>query len=176
MNSSGRVLYLIGCAAPPVRDLASLVDLLARDGWAVAVILTPRAASWVDTAPLAERTGLPVRSDYKLPDDPDTLPPADAVAVVPATFNTINKWSVGISDTFALGVLNETIGLGLPTVVAPYAKAPLAAHPAFPRSLAFLRSADVTLLDTNVIKSGEHDPGPRWSLVRDALRQVSARR
>ncbi|MFI6500381.1 flavoprotein, partial [Nonomuraea typhae] len=29
------------------------------------------------------------------------LPPADAVIVAPCTFNTINKWACGISDTFA---------------------------------------------------------------------------
>jgi phosphopantothenoylcysteine synthetase/decarboxylase len=39
------------------------------------------------------------------------LPRADAVAIAPATFNTINKWVAGISDTFALGLLNEAIGL-----------------------------------------------------------------
>jgi phosphopantothenoylcysteine synthetase/decarboxylase len=176
MSTSAGVLYVVGCAAPPVRDLARLVDLLAHDGWTVAVILTPRAASWLDAAPLTERTGLPVRSDYKLPDDPDVLPHANAVAVVPATFNTINKWSAGISDTFALGVLNETLGLGLPIVVAPYAKEPLAAHPAFRRSLAFLSTADVTLLDTNAIKPDQPESGPRWSVVRDALWQVNARR
>jgi flavoprotein len=35
--------------------------------------------------------------------------------VAPATFNTINKWAQGISDTLALGLLNEATGLGLPS-------------------------------------------------------------
>jgi hypothetical protein len=35
------------------------------------------------------------------------LPPADAIAVAPATYNTINKWAAGISDTLALGILCE---------------------------------------------------------------------
>jgi Flavoprotein len=34
----------------------------------------------------------------------------DAIIVAPATFNTINKWAVGISDTLALGLLTEAIG------------------------------------------------------------------
>lgn len=45
------------------------------------------------------------------------LPLATAIAVVPATFNTINKWVAGISDTFALGILNEAIGLRGVTVL-----------------------------------------------------------
>ncbi len=68
---------------------------------------------------LIEQIGYPVRHDYKQPDDSEGLPLADVIAVVPATFNTINKGVAGISDTFALGLLNEVIGLELPIVVAP---------------------------------------------------------
>jgi transcriptional regulator with XRE-family HTH domain len=38
-----------------------------------------------------------------MPDEPDELPAADAVVVAPATFNTVNKWAAGITDTFAAG-------------------------------------------------------------------------
>ena len=31
----------------------------------------------------------------------------DAIAVAPATYNPINKWATGASDTYALGVLAE---------------------------------------------------------------------
>jgi hypothetical protein len=34
-------------------------------------------------------TGHPVRTSYKLPDEPDVLPPPDAILVAPATFNTV---------------------------------------------------------------------------------------
>lgn len=147
-----RVLYLIVCAAPPARAIGELVELLQADGWSVCVIATPRAAGWIDTEALARQTGYPVRHDYKQPDDPDVLPLADAIAVVPATFNTINKWVAGISDTFALGVLNEAIGLKLPIVVAPYAKASLAAHPAFRQSLQTLSDWGVRVLPNEVIR------------------------
>src|SRR5215510_10655650 len=60
----------------------------------------------------------------------DVLPPATAFAAAPATFNTINKWAAGISDTLALGLLNEAIGLGLPIVAVPWPNAALARHPA----------------------------------------------
>ena len=91
-------------------------------------------------------TGHPVRSDYKQPGDPDILPTADAVAVVPASFNTINKLAGGISDTLALGVLNEAIGRELPIVMAPTPNAALARHPAFRASVATLRSWGVHVI------------------------------
>jgi phosphopantothenoylcysteine decarboxylase len=168
-RAAGRVLYLVVCAAPPARSIGELVELTQQLGWTVCVIATPRAASWIDTQALTSRTGYPVRSDYKHPDDPDVLPRADAIAVVPATFNTINKWAAGISDTFALGILNEALGLGLPMVVAPYVKATLAAHPAFGRSLSFLRESGVTLTQTEAIRPAEESELFRWPVVTDAL-------
>jgi hypothetical protein len=71
------------------------------------------AFQWIDVPALSERTGHPVRSDYKLPGEPDVLPPPDAIIVAPATFNTINKWAAGIADTLALGLVCEGIGMGL---------------------------------------------------------------
>jgi hypothetical protein len=78
-------------------------------GWDVCVIATPSGTKFVDAEQLARLTGHVVRHDYKQPDEPDVLPPADAMAVAPATFNTINKWAAGISDTLALGLLNEAL-------------------------------------------------------------------
>jgi Radical SAM superfamily/Flavoprotein len=103
-------------------------------GWDVCVITTPRAAGWVNLDALAGLTGHPVRTDYKLPDQPDVLPPPDAIAVAPATFNTINKWAAGIADNLVLGLLTEAIGLHLPIAALPYINAaqadhPLSAHP-----------------------------------------------
>ena len=77
-------------------------------------------------------------------------PSPDALVVAPATFNTVNKWAQGISDTLALGLLNEAVGLGLPMIVAPWPNAALAAHPVFIRSVGLLREWGVTvLLDLN---------------------------
>lgn len=152
MTPQTRALYLVVCAAPPAQAIGELVELLQRQGWKVCVIATPRAAGWLDTAALAEQTGYAVRHDYKQPGGPDVLPLADAIAVVPATFNTINKWVMGISDTFALGLLNEAIGLKLPMTVAPYAKPTLAAHPVFENNLDTLSQWGVTVLANEVIR------------------------
>lgn len=35
------------------------------------------------------------------------VPPPDAFVVAPCTFNTLNKWAAGVSDTLVLGLLNE---------------------------------------------------------------------
>jgi phosphopantothenoylcysteine synthetase/decarboxylase len=106
----------------------------------------PPAAGWL-ADDLAALTGHPVRSAYKLPGEPDVLPSADAMIVVPATFSTINKWAAGISDTLALGLINEAIGMSIPIVTVPYVNAPLARHPALAASFATLRGAGVTVLD-----------------------------
>ncbi len=166
---TARILYLVVCAAPPAQAIGELVELLQARGWAVWVIATPRATDWIDSAAVAELTGQPVRDEYRGPDDPEPLPRADAIAVAPATFNTVNKWVAGISDTFALGLLNEAIGLRLPIVVAPYAKSSLAAHPAYAQSLRTLSEWGVTVLPNEVIRVGTARDVFDWRPLVDAL-------
>jgi hypothetical protein len=88
---------------PPARDAGRLVELAQAEGWEVCVIATPSGRSFIDQAALEAATGHPVRSEYKQPEEPDVLPPPDAIVVAPATFNTINKWAAGISDIWHLG-------------------------------------------------------------------------
>lgn len=140
------VLYIIACGGRPAADLAAFVTDRQTDGWEVCVIATPSAVKFMDTASLRTLTGHVVRVEYKQPDEPDVLPTPDAMAVAPATFNTINKWAHGSSDTLALGLLNEAIGLGLPIVAVPTPSVPLAKHPTFVESVARLRSWGVRVL------------------------------
>lgn len=140
------VLYVVSCATPAARDVGRLVDLAQGAGWTVCVIATPYATRFIDQAALERQSGYPVRSDYKQPGTPDVLPPATAIIVGGASFNTINKWAAGISDTLALGLLNEGIGLRLPLVALPFLNDAQAAHPAFNRSVQELRQAGVKVL------------------------------
>ena len=140
------VLYVVACGGRPAGDLPDFVTGLQADGWEVCVIATPSALKFMDTDKLAELTGHVVRYDYKQPDEPDILPLPDAMVVAPATFNTMNKWAYGSSDTLGLGLLNEAIGLGLPTVAVPTPSTALAKHPAFLESVARLRSWGVNVL------------------------------
>jgi phosphopantothenoylcysteine synthetase/decarboxylase len=146
--TDSRVLYLVSCAAPPTLRIRTAIEKAQADGWDVCVVLTPSAARWVgeDVARLEDMTGHPVRTSYKLPDEPDVLPPPDAILVAPATFNTINKWAQGISDTLALGLITEAIGLRLPLVALPCLNQAQAAHPALGRSVDLLRANGVTVL------------------------------
>ncbi|MFC4059524.1 flavoprotein [Planomonospora corallina] len=155
MTNGRPVLYVIACGGRPAGELPDLVTHAQQEGWTVCVVATPSGTKFIDSARLAELTGYPVRSDYKRPEDPDVLPPADAMAVVPATFNTMNKWAQGISDTLALGLLNEALGLGLPIVAVPWPNVALARHPAFGNSVALLREWGV-----KVVLDPERLPAP----------------
>ncbi|MGH3695944.1 MAG: flavoprotein [Pseudonocardiaceae bacterium] len=141
-----RILYIITCATPAARDIGKLVNLAQDSGWLPFVIATPSALRFIDRVALETQTGAPVRSEYKEPGTPDILPPADAMVAGGASFNTINKWAAGISDTLALGLLTEGIGLGLPLAALPFVNAAQTMHPAFGRSVKELREAGVKIL------------------------------
>ncbi len=162
------VLYLVGCATPPVLEIADLVERAKARGWDVCLILTPTAAVWLeDQLPaLAALTGHPVRFRYKRPGEPDVLPPASAILVAPASFNTINKWAAGIADTLALGLITEGVGKSVPLAALPHLNSWQAAHSAFDRSVAYLRGDGVDIVlgeDRNQSK-----PFP-WGLGLDAV-------
>jgi phosphopantothenoylcysteine decarboxylase len=162
-----RVLYLIVCAAPPASEVHELVKLAQAAGWEVCVIATPEAMHWIDPGMLAELTGYDVRSEYRAASEAKSLPDADAIAVAPATFNTVNKFRAGIADNMAVGVLCECLRAGVPIVLAPNVKAVLAEHPAFSASLRELASWGVHVL--------EQAPQPRgvrmapWEAILEAV-------
>ena len=124
MADTRPVLYVVGCGGRPAGHLPAFVRFAQGQGWDVCVIATPDGAKFLDAPDLAGLTGHPVRVRYKRPEEPDVLPPPDAFVIAPATFNTINKLAHGISDTLALGLLNEAIGLGLPIIAVPWPKCP----------------------------------------------------
>ncbi|MFF0313816.1 flavoprotein [Micromonospora sp. NPDC005252] len=162
------VLYLVVCAAGPAEHIDELVDLLIADGWQVCMIVSPTAAPWLDRAALQDKTGYPVRVEWRMPGDPEPHPPADVVVAAPVTFNTVTKWALGINDTLALGVLNESLGSGLPLVAFPHVKAELAAHPAYASHVAVLRHAGVVIADGRAL----HPAAGRdqWGAVVEAAR------
>jgi phosphopantothenoylcysteine synthetase/decarboxylase len=177
------VIYVIACGGRPAGDLPAFVTTLQADGWDVCVIATPSALKFMDTERLTKLTGHVVRSDYKQPDEPDVLPPPEAIAVAPCTFNTLNKWAYGSSDTLALGLLNESIGLGIPVVAVPNPSTALAKHPAFLESVARLRSWGMTILfDPEVYPLPTPNMGPAasgqfpWEALVAELREIKTGR
>ncbi len=164
------------CAAGPASDVGILVRQAQAEDWTVCVVATPSATAFIDAPALANLTGYPVRVEYRTPGTEVPIPPASAIVVAPATFNTINKWAAGVSDTLGLGLINEAIGLGLPLVAMPFVNDALAAHPAFNRSIEQLRKAGVEV----IFGPGEPHPagsgGPfakefAWHLALSALRR-----
>lgn len=145
MARKARVLSIIVCGAGPAAGVGDLVKQAISRGWTVQVIATPEATHFFDANEIEAQTGAPVRAQYSKPGAPRSRIP-DAIIVAPATFNTINKWALGITDTYALGVLAEQTGLGVPTVVLPFVSDGLASRPPFVRSVKALRAEGVSIL------------------------------
>jgi len=172
-GGSSRVIYLIMCAAPPCQRVVELIGLLHTDGWDVHAIATPTAMAWLSLAEVEQRIGRPVLHRQRLPAEPRLLPDAQAIAVVPATFNTINAWASGINDTLALGILNESLGTEIPIIASVYAKSSLVSHPAFVEHLRLLRSAGVRFTDVEALRPANPDEPFRWQSVIDLLRAAA---
>jgi hypothetical protein len=178
-----RSLYLFGCAAPPVLHIGSAVAAAQAEGWEVCLGLTPTAHSWLGdrVAELEELTGHPVRNRWRRPGESGApWPPADVIAVAPATLNSISALALGLTPSYVVGVAAEAIGAGVPVVVMPCVKTTLAAHPAMDRSVETLRTAGVRVLYgeggfvPNSPGQGRPEEYPWW-LVLDAADQALGR-
>jgi phosphopantothenoylcysteine synthetase/decarboxylase len=143
---SSAALYLVISGAPAPEGMPELVSQCQDAGWQVVIFSTPIGVRFIDPGELRQLTGEPVRSDYRMPGTAKGLPPASAVLACPLTFNSVNKFAHGHADNFAIGLLCELLGYGVPITVVPHCKPPLASHPAFGASIATLRSAGVNVL------------------------------
>lgn len=139
------MLKVIACGAAPAVDVGRLIDLALADGWEVEVVPTPSGLVFVDVADLERRDGVAVRTRHTEPDRPMSRQ-ADAFIVAPATFNTVNKLALGISDTYALHMLATAVGRSLPVAVLPFVNTALAARAPFRSSVEQLRVEGVTVL------------------------------
>jgi hypothetical protein len=176
----GRVLYLIVCSAGPAGQVSQLVQLAQDQGWAVQIIATPPGMYFIDVPKLEAQTGRPVRSQYRAPGE-SRSPRADAIIVAPATYNTINKWANGISDTYVLGILAEAPGLGIPVVVLPFVNSALAGRPPFQDSVTKLRAEGVQILlgpgqfePHQPGTGGEHIEAFPWALALAELQRLDS--
>lgn len=140
------VLYLVITGAPAPEGLPALVAACQGAGWQVMVFSTPMGTRFADLSELESLTGCPVRSEFRMPGTGSPTPPADAVLACPMTFASVNKFAYGIADNFAVGLLCETVGYGVPVTVVPHCKPQLASHPAFKSSLSVLRDMGVRVL------------------------------
>lgn len=152
-------LSLIVCGAPLASRADDVFAALTDAGWAVDVLRTEAAVSWQGDE------GDPVAPSASFRRPEDRKPPRpDAVVVCPMTFNTANKWALGIADSQPLSLLAESLGAGIRMVAVPFVNESLAGHPAWSESLARLSAAGVRLVDPN-----PDEPGALRSGTGDAV-------
>ena len=168
------ILYVITCAAQSSEpmDIQDFVRLAQAASWDAYIIATPQATKFIDIPLLERLTDHPVRSEYRHPAEADNTPKADAIVVAPTTFNTINKWAQGITDTLALGILCEYMGLGMPIIAIPCLPNSLARHPVFSKNIAFLKECGVSIL----YEPQKYQPmnNVPWNVVLDSLHEATA--
>lgn len=152
-----RVLYLFTCGAPLAARIGDGIAAARAAGWTPAVIPTDASLAWIPDNALAD---VPHVTGHRQPGQEKRLPPADAVAVVPMTFNTLTAWATGRADTYPLATLCARLGAGTPCVAVPFAKHDLAGHPAWATSLEVLRRSDVILIDPSTGTRDHVEPTP----------------
>lgn len=145
---SSRFLTIVVCAAGPAVEAHRLVELAQGRGWTVDVVATPAALPFLDVPRLEATTGRVVRSEHRNPREARGHSPsdADAFVVAPATFNTVCKLALGLGDTYALSILGEAIGRGVPVAVLPFVNDALARRKPFVEAVESLRAEGVRVL------------------------------
>ncbi|AOS62180.1 flavoprotein [Actinoalloteichus hymeniacidonis] len=147
------MIGVVAAATGGLGELRSgLIEPALNRGFRVGVTLTPTAARWLAAAgeldAIAAATGLPVRSQSRLPTEARPHPPVDCYVFAPASANSVAKLALGIGDNQALTQLGEALGdPTVPVVVFPRINAAHARHPAWPGHLAALRSAGAILVE-----------------------------
>jgi phosphopantothenoylcysteine synthetase/decarboxylase len=130
-------LSIVVCGAPLAARAHDVVAAAQVNGWHVSLLVTESARAWVEGTSA---------SSFRRPDEPKPARP-DAVLVLPMTFNTGNKWALGLADSRPLALLAETLGAGKPCVAVPMVNDSLWGHPAWARSLRVLGDARVRFVD-----------------------------
>jgi len=173
-----RVLSIVVCGAGPASSVAALITQATGCGWTAQVIATPAALAFFDAGAIRTQTGSPVRSQYSAPGSPRSKVP-DAIIVAPATYNTICKWANGTSDTYALGILAEMTGMGIPVIVLPYVNAALASRAPFHRAVESLREEGVRILlgpggvEPHQPRSGNDPTAFPWHLALEEAERLA---
>lgn len=141
---------VVAASAGGVETLRSgLVQPLLDQGHQVAVTLTPTAATWLRAIGEADHieqvTGLPIRSEPRLPGESSPHPRVDLYVAAPLTANSTAKLSLGIADNQALTVLCESMSV-VPMIVFPRVNAAHARQPAWDEHLNRLTKAGLDMI------------------------------
>jgi phosphopantothenoylcysteine synthetase/decarboxylase len=141
---------LVLCGAPLTALAPSVAKALLDADLRVKVAATPAAGQWVDEAALHDVVGhrcLTSYTDETAAKESGLDGYPDVVAVVPMTFNTLNKLANGIADGYVPTHLCLALGRGTPIITVPMFSTNLADHPVTATSMRFLRQAGVQFID-----------------------------
>ncbi|GAB2767012.1 flavoprotein [Terrabacter koreensis] len=175
-----RTLYIVTCGAPLASRAVEGVHAATDRGWSPVLVPTDASRAWLDPKSLE---GITVLDGQRAPGEAKRAPSPSAIAVVPATFNTLTGWANGRANTLSLVTLCAGLGARVPTVAVPFAKSDLTGHPAWLASLAVLRYAGVTIVDPHDGIVGSVEPVAsgtggevagrfKWAWVLDCLDAV----
>jgi phosphopantothenoylcysteine synthetase/decarboxylase len=154
-------LLAVPCGAGPAADIGTLISIAQRVGWSASVTATPSAVPFLDVGGIETMTGAVPRTGFEPPADRGqtrTVRKADAIIIAPATYNSINKLAAGIADNYALTVVAELVGVGLPTVVVPFVNAALARRAPYRNAIRALEGEGVYILGAGD-QWEPHEPG-----------------
>lgn len=187
MSEGGPVIGLVCCAAGGVEDVRTrFVEPALGSGWRVAVTLTPTAATWLhatgEVDRLAAATGLPVRSERRLPGVERPHPPADCWVVAPATANSVANLALGLMPNQALTQVCEALGAQqVPVIMYPRVNAGHAGQPAWNDHLTALRKVGARLIYGEDVwplylpRTGPSDRALPWAAILDATADALGR-
>ncbi|MEU8297227.1 flavoprotein [Micromonospora sp. NPDC048909] len=164
-KSRSPVLHLVVCGTEPAAELTPFIAACQELSWEVHIVTTPDAVDVIDRDALTALTDHPIREDEQA-EALHPLPPAEAYAVAPASFDLVNKWAYGLNDNLALRLLNEATAVGLPVVAVPVPDPTLAQHPAFLENLERLRHWGVIV--TRLADPEVDDPAP-WHAAAQVI-------
>jgi phosphopantothenoylcysteine decarboxylase/phosphopantothenate--cysteine ligase len=139
-------IYLIVSGASSARCAPDLLGALTQFDLPILTVLTDAAHNIISPNNLAEQPDHTLVDSYFDPVLLDSRAPCLTV-VAPATFNTLNKISLGIADTLAHSLIAEAIGANWPVIVAPSMNMALASHPQVTKSIKILREWGVKVLE-----------------------------
>lgn len=144
-----KAIYLVISGASAARVVPDLLKALTEFGLPVYTLLTDSARDIISPYNLADQQGHQLVSSYFNPALLNGREPG-VTLVVPATFNTISKISLGIADTLPHSLVAEAIGAGWPVIVVPAMNPYLANHPQAQKGLQILQEWGVTVLESHL--------------------------
>ena len=97
-----RTLYLVTCGSPLAARVRDGAQEAVDRNWTPVIVPTQASMAWLDELDLS---GVDIVTQQRRPGDVKRAAAPTAIAVVPATFNTLTSWANGLANTYPLATL-----------------------------------------------------------------------